>query len=128
MGVSVEGGLNGVVMAAKCSGRLVGWFSPLAADVVFLSTAYVAVDQEAAPDDYETATVRGLEITDQDWQDGRLPRSDCYRVVQAWGCAPLRYASAGIFASLREEVAVATGNLEIAFGRIEAQGSGVVIT
>ncbi|ORX98034.1 hypothetical protein BCR34DRAFT_593320 [Clohesyomyces aquaticus] len=93
MGVSVEGGMNGVIMAAKCSGRLIGWFSPLAADVVFLSTAYEPRDHDGKSDDYDTATVRGLEIADQVWQDGRLPRlvgQDCFWIVQSWGCAPLR--------------------------------------
>lgn len=32
---------DGVVMAARCGGRLVGWFNPLAADIAFLSVAYV---------------------------------------------------------------------------------------
>jgi hypothetical protein len=72
MGVIFDGGESGVVMAARCSGRLVGWFSPLAADVMFLSSAYLrnVVDIETTED----FRVTGFEICDEDWQNVRVPR------------------------------------------------------
>lgn len=133
MGVSVRGGLDGVVMAAKCSGRLVGWFNPLAADVAFLSTAYLAFNGKQAPNDYDTACIRGLQIVDEDWQSGKLPTQvgvdeACFRVVHSWGCPPLRYAATGFFAALGEEVAISTGNFDMAFRRMKPHSSGVIVT
>jgi hypothetical protein len=131
MGAIFDGGENGIVMAARCSGRLVGWFNPLAADVMFLSTAYLKneVDFEETKD----FTIRGFEIRDEDWQKGCVPRpieensDNAFGVVHSCGCPALRYAAAGVFGGVSEEVVISTGNLEMAFGRVEAQVTGIII-
>lgn len=126
----------GVVMAARCDGRLVGWFSPLAADTIFLSTAYMRREiQGGEIDGQGQLTVRGFEILDEDWQQGIVPRpmpmenqDNAFGVVHSAGCAALRYAAAGFYSSAGEEVVIANGDVLAAFGRIELQESGVIVS
>ena len=134
MGVQFQGSPSGVVIAARCAGRVVGWFDPLAADVLFLSTAYCATDEYETP--YcgdKGSVVRAVEIKDEHWQSGCIPRpvrpdtSDGFVVVHSMGNPVLRYAAAGFFGGAGEEVAISTGDIEFAFGRIELQESGVII-
>ncbi|CAG5137819.1 uncharacterized protein ALTATR162_LOCUS217 [Alternaria atra] len=62
MSMALRGGsTSGVVMAARCGKRLVGWFNPLAADVSFLSTAYVK-------ESYSDRKVDAFEIKDEHWE------------------------------------------------------------
>jgi hypothetical protein len=132
MGMLFGEGETGVTMAARCEGRLAGWFSPLAADVAFISSCYVAprddeVQQEQA--------IKGFEVTDEQWQASRvqLPSpadtvsEDQMLLVQSQGCPALRYAAAGFYSSAGQEVAIATNDIVAAFGRLEAQGPGVII-
>jgi hypothetical protein len=122
----------GVVMAARCNGRLGGWFSPLVADVTFLSAAY---QQERHADEVgyvDSTIVRGFSVQDEHWQQGRPliapPEHDEVGVVHSRGNAVLRYAATGIYASVEEEVAIATDDIDSAVGRIRGQGvSGIVI-
>jgi hypothetical protein len=121
-----------VVMTARCGGRLVGYFSPLAADVTFLGAAYQAPRHES--DYVDDFRVLGYEIKDEDWQSGMvqrpLPRDllDQIGVVHSRGCPALRYAAAGFFAGAHEEVAIATDDVDMAVGRVSAQDGGVIIT
>lgn len=122
----------GVVMAARCNGRPVGWFSPLAADITLLSGAY---QQERHVDEvgYVDGTiVRGFSVRDEHWQQGRpliaAQGHDDVGVVHSKGNAVLRYAATGIYASVNEEVAIATDDIDLAVGRIRGQDvSGIVI-
>lgn len=66
-----EGG-SGVVMAARCQGHLVGWFSPAAADIMFLSSAYVEKQHESDPEWQDNAQVTAVEVLDRDWQKGSV--------------------------------------------------------
>jgi hypothetical protein len=133
-----DGGM-GVVMAARCAGRLVGWFSPGAADTMFLSTAYQ--NQRHDEDDAknmeaeEAPEVQGFEILDEHWQSGKLWRPLAEEnsgltlgVVQSAGCPALRYAAAGFYGGCGEEVAIVTDDVAAAVGRVEAQDAGIVIT
>jgi hypothetical protein len=48
-------------------------------------------------------------------------------LVQSCGCPALRYAAAGFYVSANQEVAVSSGDITAAFGRVEAQGPAVII-
>jgi hypothetical protein len=124
------GGQNtsGVVMAARCGKRLVGWFNPLAADVSFLSSAYLTRS-------YSEEEVVAFEIQDEHWEAGKAlqPDPDCpgfqFGVVRSHGSPSLRYAAAGFYAEKGEEVAIARSSSEFcgAFDRLQAQDRGIVI-
>jgi hypothetical protein len=134
MGTAFQGCQGGIVMAARCGGRLVGWFNPLAADVLFLSTAFV----KSFKGEKNTGeqVVKGFEITDVQWQTGKIPsprKLDEHPdwpplwIVHSVDCPALRYAAAGFFGTAGEEVSISTGDIEAAMGRIELQGPGVII-
>jgi hypothetical protein len=124
------GGQNtgGVVMAARCGKRLVGWFNPLAADISFLSTAYLTRS-------YSEEEVVAFEMQDEHWEAGKLLQPDPDRpgfqfgVVRSHGSPSLRYAAAGFYAERGEEVAIARSSSEFcgAFDRLQAQDRGIVI-
>lgn len=125
------GGGAGVVMAARCDGRPVGWFGPGAADVMFLSSAYTAKKEEGDIMEQDE-WVSGASIDDEDWIQGRVWRpadntGNAFVVVHSKGCPALRYAAAGFFSAAGEEVAIATNSVRAAFDRIEGQEMGVVI-
>jgi hypothetical protein len=119
---------SGVVMAARCGKRLVGWFNPLAADVSFLSSAYLK-------ESFSEVKVDGFEITDEHWQAGigLQPFADRpgyeFGVVRSHGSPSLRYAAAGFYAEIGEEIAIARSASEFsgAFDRVQAQDQGIVI-
>lgn len=119
---------GGVAMAARCGKRLVGWFNPVAADISFLSSAYL----KESPSEGE---VVAFEIKDEHWQAGRAfqPNPDCsgvnFGVVSSHGSAALRYAAAGFYAEKGEEIAIARSAGEFcgAFDRLQAQDQGIVI-
>jgi hypothetical protein len=133
MGLLFGDGKPGIVMAARCAGRLVGWFNPLAADVAFLSTAYQQRRHDAEMGYVDQFTFSGFEIEDRHWQDGRLQRpitenpDNLIGIVQSKNCPALRYAAAGIYTEAGEEVAIATDDIEAAYGRVDGQGEGIVI-
>lgn len=119
---------GGVAMAARCGKRLVGWFNPVAADVSFLSSAYLTTS-------YSEEEVVAFEIRDEHWEAGKalLPNPDRpgsrFGVVNSHGSPSLRYAAAGIYAEKGEEIAIARSASEYsgAFDRIQAQDQGIVI-
>lgn len=138
--------IPGVVMVARCEGRLVGWFPLLAAETMFLSTAYMqhqhgeAGSQSAAQGNEHgrrvlaSAPVTGFEIQDKDWQSGVIPiprttaeQPNAFGVVHSLGFPALRFAAAGFYAGLGEEVAIANGDMEAAFARVEGQEHGIII-
>jgi hypothetical protein len=134
MGVKFAGSSNGVIMAARCDGRLVGWFNPLVADVLFLTTAYCAQEGEQSIVDHDEPTsVLAVEVKDNDWQRGIVPRParqdapDGFIVVHSLGCPVLRYAATGFFGNAGDEIAISTGDVSFAYGRMELQESGVII-
>ena len=129
MGMLFGEGEEGVVMAARCQGRLVGWFSPLAADVMFLSAAYQVDSRDQEADE----PIKGFEVTDEQWQQALVQRpcgkdmmdEDQVLLVQSKSCPPLRYAATGFYTIAKEEVAIATDNIRGASQWI--QGPGVVV-
>ncbi|KAL1847960.1 hypothetical protein Daus18300_013763 [Diaporthe australafricana] len=129
------GSIPGVVLAARCEGRLAGWFTPIAADTVFLSHAYQKdTGKDASKEASDRATVKGFQVVDKHWQTGSIPiprLDECdrnaYGVVQSSGCAALRYAAAGFYAGMHEEVVISNGNIQAAFERLEAQEQGIII-
>ncbi|OSS53240.1 hypothetical protein B5807_02964 [Epicoccum nigrum] len=134
MAVALESGsTSGVVMAARCGTRLVGWFNPLAADMAFLGPAYL---KEWRSEIDRDAKRTGFEVRDEDWQSGRVPRPDPgsdgygFGVVQSHNSPTLRYAASGFYGELGEEVVIARSADEFygAFDRTEAQGQGILIT
>jgi hypothetical protein len=124
------GGQNtsGVVMAARCGKRLVGWFNPLAADISFLSTAYLTKS-------YSAEEVVAFEVQDEHWQAVKTLQPHPDRpgfqlgVVHSHGSPSLRYAAAGFYAEKGEEVAIARFASEFSgvFDRLQAQDRGIVI-
>jgi hypothetical protein len=124
------GGQNtsGVVMAARCGKRLVGWFNPLAADISFLSSAYLTRS-------YSEEEVVAFEIQDKHWEAGKALQPDPDRpgfqfgVVRSHGSPSLRYAAAGFYAEKGEEVVIARSSSEFcgAFDRLQAQDRRIVI-
>ncbi|KAI1340887.1 hypothetical protein F5Y15DRAFT_422785 [Xylariaceae sp. FL0016] len=104
MGRVLKNGGPGVVMAAQCGWRLVGWFNPTAAETMFLSTAYLDKMHDQESDYEDHGEVEALEVTDAHWQK-----------------------ATGFYAATGHEVCIATDDMTAAFGRIEAQESGVII-
>ena len=131
MGVIVGSDAPGVSMAARCNGRLVGWFSPLAADIAFLNTTYVTKRGE----DQETRTLKGHEVLEKHWLECRIHKPSITEaapegqlvIVHSRGCPALRYAAAGFYNEVHEELAIATDNIDIAFGRVDVQRPAVII-
>ena len=121
-------GTSGVVMAARCGKRLVGWFNPLAADISFLSPAYVR-------ESYSEGDVVAFEVKDEHWQAGKVlqpslsNQGSAFGVVRSHNSPSLRYAAAGFYAERGEEIAIARSATEFrgAFDRIEAQDRGMII-
>jgi hypothetical protein len=72
MGLLFGDGQQGVVMAARCAGRLIGWFNPLAADIAFLSSVYQDRRHDGEDGYVDRPTFIGFEIDDSDWQEGSL--------------------------------------------------------
>jgi hypothetical protein len=71
-------------------------------------------------------------VRDEHWQQGRpliaAQGHDDVGVVHSKGNAVLRYAATGIYASVNEEVAIATDDIDLAVERIRGQDvSGIVI-
>lgn len=120
--------ISGVVMAARCGKRLVGWFNPLAADISFLSSAYI---QES----YSEGDVVAFEVKDEHWEAGKVLQPSlnqsgrAFGVVRSHNCPSQRYAAAGFYAERGGEIAIARSATEFcgAFDRLQAQGSGMVI-
>jgi len=133
MGSLFGDGDPGVVMAARCAGRLVGWFNPLAADVAFLSEAHLDRRHDNKDKHIDQSTVTGYEIHDDHWQSNRLPRPMNQGVpvhiglVQSRHCPALRYAAAGIFTELGEAVRIATDDIDVACNGLTREGEGIVI-
>ena len=124
---------NDVMMAARCDGKLVGWFGPLAPDFTFLSSCYQNprdVKESGCEDD---SIINGHEILDEHWQNDQVLRPvqedsvGQFCIVHSRGSAALRYAAAGFFANAGEEVGIASDDVSAAFGRLEAQGAGIVV-
>lgn len=119
---------SGVVMVARRGKRLVGWFNPLAADISFLSSAYLNMS-------FSEETVTAFEVKEEDWDSGCVPRPDAERrgyefgIVHCRDSPAWRYAAAGFYAEQGEEIAIAASGNEIcgAFERIQLQGRGMVI-
>ncbi|KAG9186311.1 hypothetical protein G6011_02867 [Alternaria panax] len=119
---------SGVVMAALCGRRLVGWFNPLAADISFLSSAYL---RESPSEEGVVA----FEVKDEHWETGKALQPDpnhrgfAFGVVHSHGSPSLRYAAAGFYAETGEEVVIARSAKEFsgAFGRLQGQDQGIVI-
>ena len=121
-----------MVMAARCAGTLVGWFSPMAADVAFLTSRYQRKRHCNEAGYTDSFAFRGFYVNEGHWRAGRIPRpltpnEHSYGIVHSRGNAALRYAAAGFLMEVGEEVAIATDDTEAAFGRIEAQGDGYII-
>ncbi|KAF1978098.1 hypothetical protein BU23DRAFT_564373 [Bimuria novae-zelandiae CBS 107.79] len=134
MGVLFGESNTGVVMTARCNGRLVGYFSPLAADFILLSESYQKRRHIDEPGYTDTAKVTRFEIRDEHWKRGRPLRgmpvenaTNAIGVVHSKGNAVLRYVAAGIYASAYEEVAIATDDISSAIGRVDRQGGGIIV-
>lgn len=99
----------------------------------FLGEAYQKERHKNEPGYVDTAQIKGFEITEEHWERGRPLRAisdeseNTIGVVHSKGNAALRYAATGIYASASEEVAVATDDIEVALGRVEGQGFGIII-
>ncbi|KAI4673839.1 uncharacterized protein J4E84_010911 [Alternaria hordeiaustralica] len=121
-------GISGVVMAARCGKRLVGWFNPLAADIAFLSSAYVK-------ESHSEGDFVAFEVKDEDWEAGKAikPRPSqpglALGVVRSHNSPSQRYAAAGFYAEHGEEIAIARSAAEFrgAFDMIDGQDQGIVI-
>ncbi|KAK8023581.1 hypothetical protein PG993_011647 [Apiospora rasikravindrae] len=127
------GGVPGVVMGARCDGRLAGWFSPAAADTLFLSSAYLR-KEEGGGQDPSDECIKGFEVLEEDFQKGVVPSPataendvTAFGVVHSARSPVFRYAAAGFYGGAGDEVVIANGNMMEAFGRIEMQGSGIII-
>jgi hypothetical protein len=133
MGLLFGDGEPGVVMAARCAGTLVGWFSPLAADIAFLSSAYQERSHDGEEGYIDQSTFMGYEVDDSHWQENRLSRPMNQRVschvglVRSSGCPALRYTAAGILTEYGEEIAIATDDINAAYDKVAEQGEGIVI-
>jgi hypothetical protein len=124
--------VSGVVMAARCGSRLVGWFNPLAADISFLGSAY-----SKGPHCEDGGAVKRevFEVRDEDWQASKVPRPDTekegyqFGVVLSNNSPALRYAAAGFYGERGEEITIARSKTELyaAFDRLQAAEQGVVI-
>jgi hypothetical protein len=119
---------SGVVMAARRGKRLVGWFNPLAADITFLSSAYLRFS-------YSDSAPPAFEVKTEHWDAGYIPQPDADHpgfdlgIVRCQNSPSLRYAVTGFYAEQGEEIAIAASDNEIggAFDRIQGQGQGMVI-
>jgi hypothetical protein len=119
---------SGVVMVARCGKRLIGWFNPLAADISFLSHAYLS-------ESHSESEVVAFEVQDEHWEAGKALVPNPHRpgaefgVVRSHSSPTLRYAAAGFYAERGEEIAIARSADEFsgAFDRIQAQDQGIVI-
>lgn len=124
---------NDVMMAARCDGKLVGWFGPLAADFTFLSSCYQNPRNSKEKWSEDDSIINGHEILDEHWQNDQVLRPvqedsvGQFCIVHSRGSAALRYAAAGFFANAGEEVGIASDDVTAAFGRLEAQGAGIVV-
>ena len=124
---------NDVMMAARCDGKLVGWFGPLAADFTFLSSCYQNQRHVNEEDFSADSIINGHEILDEHWQNDQVRRPlredtiGQFCIVNSRGSAALRYAATGFFANAGEDIGIASDDISAAFGRVEAQGAGVVI-
>ena len=128
MGRLVSEAQSGVVVVARCGGRPVGWFNPLAADTAFLSGAYLRKRHEKESDYTDHSTMKAFEIRDEDWQTGYVRRAvNVLGVVHSRGNSALRYAAAGFFASAGEELCIATDDIDAASGRVDLQEGGIVV-
>ncbi|KAI4940856.1 hypothetical protein J4E91_011175 [Alternaria rosae] len=130
MSIALGGdGTGGVVMAARCGKRLVGWFNPLAADISFLSSAYVK-------ESYSDGDVVAFEVKDEHWEAGKVLQPSlslsgrAFGVVRSHNSPSQRYAAAGFYAERGGEIAIARSATEFvgAFDRLQAQDSGIVIS
>ena len=135
MGVFSDEDEPGVVMAVRRSGTLVGYFSPLAADLSFISSCFQSPRHEDEENYIDNSTITGLEVREDHWQKAILPRpasspelDSVVLAVHSKNNPVMRYAAAGFFAGAREEVAIATDDVDVAVGRVQGQGTGVVIT
>lgn len=130
------GGSPGVVMSARCGGRLVGWFSPVVAETMFLSSNYQQCrGEEGGHEEHLDGNPQlpesCFEVTEQDWESGHIPlpgAEESFGIVHSTECPALRYAAAGFYGHVAGEVAIATDDISAAFGRVQAQGSGIIIT
>ncbi|PSR78357.1 hypothetical protein BD289DRAFT_456324 [Coniella lustricola] len=80
------------------------------------------------------AATTGFEIKDKDWTKAHIPiprttldQPNAFGLVQSVGCPALRFAAAGFYAALGEEVVIANGDFEAAFGRVEPQERCIII-
>jgi hypothetical protein len=132
MSTAFREGNYGVVMAARCGERLVGWFSPTAADAMFLSEAYCRKrHDDDGESNFERCSV-SFEVSDEDWQKGCAKRvegdeEETVGLVHSLGCPALRYAAAGFYGEIGEELAIVTDDVEAAIGRVQLANSGIVI-
>jgi hypothetical protein len=75
----------------------------------------------------------GFEIVDSHWQEGHLPRAitnDPNRLmgmVQSKNSPALRYAVAGFYTEMGEEIAIATDDIEAGYGEVDGQVEGISI-
>jgi len=133
MSTAFREGNHGVVMAARCGERLVGWFSPTAADTMFLSEAYCSKrHDDDSESNFERCSVR-FEVSDEDWQKVHAKRvagdeEETVGLVHSLGCPALRYAAAGFYGEIGDELAIATDDVEAAIGRVQLANSDIVIT
>ncbi|EKJ76422.1 hypothetical protein FPSE_03421 [Fusarium pseudograminearum CS3096] len=132
MSTAFREGNHGVVMAARCGERLVGCFSPAAADAIFLSEAYCHRRHENDEEINLMASSVSFEISDKDWQDGCVKRvggdeDETFGLVHSRGCPPMRYATAGFYGEIGEELAISTDDIDIAIGRVQLANCGIVI-
>ena len=124
---------NDVMMAARCDGKLVGWFGPLVADFTFLSSCYQNPRNVKDSGYEDDSIINGHEILDEHWQNDQVLRPvqedsvGQFCIVHSRGSAALRYAAAGFFGNAGEEVGIASDDVSAAFGRLEAQGAGIVV-
>lgn len=124
---------NDIMMAARCDGKLVGWFGPLAADFTFLSSCYQNQRHANEKGFEDDSMITGHEILDEHWQNDQVLRPlqedsiGQFCIVNSRGSATLRYAATGFFANAGEDIGIASDDVSAAYGRVEAQGAGVVI-
>lgn len=114
------------MMAARCDGRLVGWFGPLAADFTSLSSCCQRERHKDEPGLENNSVIHGYEFKDEDWQNCLTPRAlletseEQTSVFHSHGCAALRHAATGFLANAEEEIAIGTDDTSVAAGRSEA--------
>lgn len=115
---------SGVMMAARCDGRLVGWFGPLAADFTSLSSCCQRERHKDEPGLENNSVIHGYEFKDEDWQNCLTPRAlletseEQTSVFHSHGCAALRHAATGFLANAEEEIAIGTDDTSVAAGSL----------